>query len=306
MDVDYQEARGHGDRNAAFTSGDEDAVNLATAALAPHKEREGKPGSKVVKKTQDAAVKGKSKPSSTVTPLPSADGKPTAFELDSDTLGTTLLPIARVQRIVKADQDMDLASKEAIFLLASAAEYFVKYLSDLAYTYSRLDKRKAIIYKDLQRAIARNPALDFLSDIVPSSMPLSTALQKRQGKLADNLLREAGVMNGEEGERDEEDNDERGDDEDEQGEESIRKPKDTNPVLRSFSTANGKGPMKDEDDNKEQDLRADSNTEDVKPARQNGGLGAIFNEEDDAELPSAEDILNRVRAQKESVSGTRL
>lgn len=36
-------------------------------------------------------------------------------------VGTSLIPIARTNRIIKADQDVRLCSKEAIFLIGKAA-----------------------------------------------------------------------------------------------------------------------------------------------------------------------------------------
>ncbi|KDN49230.1 histone-fold-containing protein, partial [Tilletiaria anomala UBC 951] len=110
------------------------------------------------------------------------------------TAGTTALPIARVARIIKADQEIDTTSKESVFLIAAATEIFIKHLSDQAYANARLEKRKVVHYKDLQRAIQRDWTLDFLKEIVPMSMPLSAALAKRQFKLEDNLKNDAGVM----------------------------------------------------------------------------------------------------------------
>lgn len=51
---------------------------------------------------------------------------------------------------------------------------------DEAYTQARLDKRKAVVYKDVARAIKHTPHLEFLMDVVPMSMPLSQALAERQ------------------------------------------------------------------------------------------------------------------------------
>ena len=134
------------------------------------------------------------------------------FAYDKETLGTTALPIARVQRIIKADQEMENTSKEAVFLIAAAAELFIKHLSDLSYTQAKLDKnRKVVHYRDVQRAVQKDWTLEFLQELVPPSMPLSAALAKRQTKLEENLKIEAGVMDGEDIR---EEGEEGGDDED--------------------------------------------------------------------------------------------
>lgn len=59
-------------------------------------------------------------------------------------------------------------------------EIYIHHLVDAAYTQARLDKRKAVVYKDVARAIKNTPHLDFLMDVVPMAMPLSQALAARQ------------------------------------------------------------------------------------------------------------------------------
>ncbi len=121
------------------------------------------------------------------------------YAVDDEQLGTTVLPIARVQRIIKADPEMENTSKEAVFMIAAATELFIKHLSDAAYTQARLEKRKVLHYRDVQRAVARDQTLDFLRDIVPASMSLSSALAMRQGKLEEALKIDAGLIDPEEG-----------------------------------------------------------------------------------------------------------
>lgn len=59
-------------------------------------------------------------------------------------------------------------------------EIYIQHLVDQAYTQARLDKRKAVVYKDIARAIKSTPHLEFLMDVVPTAMPLSQALSERQ------------------------------------------------------------------------------------------------------------------------------
>ena len=79
--------------------------------------------------------------------------------------GTSILPTARVQRIIKADRDVDICSREATFLISAATELFVKRFTDDAYTNSRLDKRKVINYKDICKPSTLTP-LGFLSSFI--------------------------------------------------------------------------------------------------------------------------------------------
>ncbi|CDW97953.1 hypothetical protein [Sporisorium scitamineum] len=70
--------------------------------------------------------------------------------------GVSIFPTARVARIIKADRDVDICSKEATFLISVATEIFVKKLTDEAYANAKLDKRKHVFYKDLSRAVQQN------------------------------------------------------------------------------------------------------------------------------------------------------
>ncbi|KAJ9097575.1 hypothetical protein QFC20_006150 [Naganishia adeliensis] len=65
--------------------------------------------------------------------------------------GTTSLPVARVKRILGADEDLQNISKEALFLISIATEQFLKRMADSAYLKARMDGRKTITMKDLTR-----------------------------------------------------------------------------------------------------------------------------------------------------------
>ncbi|CAO1623382.1 unnamed protein product [Sympodiomycopsis kandeliae] len=94
--------------------------------------------------------------------------------------GTCQLPTARVKKIIMSDPDVDSCGKEATFAIGKACEIYIHHLVDAAYTQARLDKRKAVVYKDVAKAIRNTPHLEFLMDVVPTSMPLSQALLERQ------------------------------------------------------------------------------------------------------------------------------
>ncbi|WFD07298.1 DNA-directed DNA polymerase [Malassezia vespertilionis] len=94
--------------------------------------------------------------------------------------GTTVFPMARVSKIIKADTAVDICSKEATFLISAATELFVKKFVEEGYTNARLDKRKMIRYNDMARAVQQNGYFDFLQEVVPMPVPLSAALQRRE------------------------------------------------------------------------------------------------------------------------------
>ncbi|KGB76544.1 DNA polymerase epsilon p12 subunit [Cryptococcus deuterogattii 99/473] len=98
--------------------------------------------------------------------------------------GTTMFPVTRVKKIVKADRDIDIMSSEAVFMVSVAAEYFIKHFMEEGYTKARLEKRKLINYRDMANVVARSEEFDFLKDVIPTPMPLSEAIEKRKRKVA--------------------------------------------------------------------------------------------------------------------------
>ncbi|XP_042335527.1 DNA polymerase epsilon subunit 4 [Sceloporus undulatus] len=72
------------------------------------------------------------------------------------------LPLSRVKALVKADPDVTLASQEAVFILARAAELFVETIARDAFVYAQQGKRKTLQRKDLDNAIEAIDEFAFL------------------------------------------------------------------------------------------------------------------------------------------------
>ncbi|KAL8287027.1 hypothetical protein RQP46_004033 [Phenoliferia psychrophenolica] len=95
-------------------------------------------------------------------------------------VGTSLLPIVRVHRIIKADQDVRLCSKEAIFLIGKAAEFMIGKITLQAHAEARIAKRsKMVKYQDLATVTGRGNQWFYLSEVIPPTIPLAQALAKR-------------------------------------------------------------------------------------------------------------------------------
>lgn len=153
-----------------------------------------------------------SRPGSPTTPEPSSSSV-SPSKASKPQRGTSIFPTARVSRIIKADRDVDICSKEATFLISIATEIFIKKLTDEAYTNAKLDKRKNVFYKDLSRAVQQNEHLEFLKDAIPTPVALSTALEARENKAQQKQLEEEMILEGtlqdeEEDEEEEEEEDE--------------------------------------------------------------------------------------------------
>ncbi|GAA5820186.1 hypothetical protein JCM11491_006144 [Sporobolomyces phaffii] len=96
------------------------------------------------------------------------------------TRGTTALPTSRVNRIIKADQDVNLCSKEAIFLIAKATERMIEEMTSQAHATARLQKRQKLVkYSDLATT-ASLPQWFYLGVVIPAPIPLKTAKALRQ------------------------------------------------------------------------------------------------------------------------------
>ncbi|KAG0002862.1 hypothetical protein BGZ80_003834 [Entomortierella chlamydospora] len=94
--------------------------------------------------------------------------------------GVSQLPAARVKRIIKEDKDVQMVSNDAVFLISMATELFLESFTAKAFNLAKIEKRKTVYYKDLATAVTQHDSLEFLQDIVPKTMPLSAALEKRR------------------------------------------------------------------------------------------------------------------------------
>ncbi|QRW20238.1 Histone-like transcription factor (CBF/NF-Y) and archaeal histone [Rhizoctonia solani] len=123
--------------------------------------------------------------------------KPAAPEL-----GESILPMARVQKIMKADKELPNVTKEAVHTISVATEEFIRRLSSAAYSQASRDKRSMIHYKDVALAVKRNPELHFLegvvffnpvnylvftatTEMIPTATPAPQALAQHKLKLAE-------------------------------------------------------------------------------------------------------------------------
>jgi len=76
------------------------------------------------------------------------------------------LPLARIKRIMKSDEDVRMISAEAPVLFAKACEMFILELTLRSWNYSESSKRKTLQKEDLQEAIKKTDVFDFLVDVI--------------------------------------------------------------------------------------------------------------------------------------------
>ena len=77
------------------------------------------------------------------------------------------LPLARIKKIMKSDEDVRMISAEAPVLFAKACELFILELTLRSWMHSEESKRRTLQRNDINAAITKTDVFDFLLDIVP-------------------------------------------------------------------------------------------------------------------------------------------
>ncbi|XP_068625044.1 nuclear transcription factor Y subunit gamma-like isoform X2 [Battus philenor] len=80
---------------------------------------------------------------------------------------TQALPLARIKKIMKLDEEVKMISAEAPVLFAKAAEIFIHELTLRAWSHTKDNKRRTLQRNDIAMAISKSDQFDFLIDIVP-------------------------------------------------------------------------------------------------------------------------------------------
>ncbi|KAH9499858.1 hypothetical protein Btru_076779 [Bulinus truncatus] len=100
---------------------------------------------------------------------------------------TQELPLARIKKIMKLDEDVKMISAEAPVLFAKAAEIFVSELSLRAWIHTEDNKRRTLQRNDIAMAISKFDQFDFLIDIVPREELKPTKRQDELGRTGNSL-----------------------------------------------------------------------------------------------------------------------
>ncbi|KAM6494131.1 Histone-like transcription factor (CBF/NF-Y) and archaeal histone domain containing protein [Amanita muscaria] len=63
--------------------------------------------------------------------------------------GKSLLPFSRVQKIIKADKDIPMVARDAVFLISLATEEFIKRFCEAAQKVAEREKRATVQHRDI-------------------------------------------------------------------------------------------------------------------------------------------------------------
>ncbi|EAA06127.5 AGAP000441-PA [Anopheles gambiae str. PEST] len=81
--------------------------------------------------------------------------------------GNQLLPLARIKKIMKLDEEVKMISSDAPLLFSKAIEIFIQELTLRAWLHTEHNKRRTLQRSDIAMAITKYDQFDFLIDIVP-------------------------------------------------------------------------------------------------------------------------------------------
>lgn len=76
------------------------------------------------------------------------------------------LPLARIKKIMKTDEDVKMISSEAPALFAKACELFLIEVTHRSWIHTEEKRRRTLQREDIKSCIARTEIFDFLLDLV--------------------------------------------------------------------------------------------------------------------------------------------
>lgn len=77
------------------------------------------------------------------------------------------LPLARIKKVMKTDEDVKMISAEAPILFAKGCDIFITELTMRAWIHAEENKRRTLQKSDIAAALQKSDMFDFLIDIVP-------------------------------------------------------------------------------------------------------------------------------------------
>lgn len=95
------------------------------------------------------------------------------------------LPLARIKKIMKLDENVRMISAEVPILLSKAADLFIQELTMRAWANTTSGKRRTLQRSDISTAAGQNEQFDFLIDVLPrdeSSLPTVRMAEVPQGQ----------------------------------------------------------------------------------------------------------------------------
>lgn len=90
-----------------------------------------------------------------------------SIENDEHDFRNHQLPLARIKKVMKTDEDVKMISAEAPILFAKGCDIFITELTMRAWIHAEENKRRTLQKSDIAAALTKSDMFDFLIDIVP-------------------------------------------------------------------------------------------------------------------------------------------
>ncbi|KAK9725449.1 hypothetical protein RND81_05G144300 [Saponaria officinalis] len=111
---------------------------------------------------------------------------------------THALPLARIKRIMKLDQNVRMISAETPVLLSRACDMFIQDLTHRAWVSTERSRRRTLQKSDVSFAVSTSDLFDFLVDIVPREpvMPVLGVARNNEHQQLEVQRRECALGDG--------------------------------------------------------------------------------------------------------------
>eukprot|EP01017_Pseudomicrothorax_dubius_P013194 TRINITY_DN1571_c0_g2_i2.p1 TRINITY_DN1571_c0_g2~~TRINITY_DN1571_c0_g2_i2.p1 ORF type:complete len:240 (+),score=56.49 TRINITY_DN1571_c0_g2_i2:384-1103(+) len=100
-------------------------------------------------------------------------------KVDAEKFKNHQLPLARIKKIMKSDEDVRMISAEAPVIFAKACELFIIELTYRAWIHTEEAKRRTLQKSDISACIATTDIFDFLIDLIPKDEYNKFVLKKQ-------------------------------------------------------------------------------------------------------------------------------
>ncbi|KTW30827.1 hypothetical protein T552_00539 [Pneumocystis carinii B80] len=107
----------------------------------------------------------------------------TSAIIEQDITGTSVLPISKIKKIIRIDDDIVQCSSNSAFLIAIATEMFIQYMVQQGLLMCLNENKKIIQYRHLANAVSRFDNLEFLSDTIPKTIAFKDIPLKKTSKV---------------------------------------------------------------------------------------------------------------------------
>ncbi|KZT28890.1 hypothetical protein NEOLEDRAFT_1129153 [Neolentinus lepideus HHB14362 ss-1] len=107
--------------------------------------------------------------------------------------GTSPLPMARVQRILKADEELIMVQREAVLAISIATEQFVKQLMEAVQRVAQRERRTTVQQRDMLSVVRRADEFVFLDEIMQTVVQGEPPAKRKPKALEKEAIRKPAV-----------------------------------------------------------------------------------------------------------------